>query len=66
MVKAQHFWCCLISQIRSMLFDATAFWLYDNRESLMIDQVLRGGTRRMDRDKNVYDMLEYVDDLWLS
>jgi len=29
----------------------------------MIDQVLRGGTRRMDRDKNVYDMLEYVDDL---
>ena len=49
-----------------MLFDATAFWLYDNRESLMIDQVLRGGTRRMDRDKNVYDMLEYVDDLWLS
>ena len=29
----------------------------------MIDQVLRGGTRRMDRDKHVYDMSEYVDDL---
>lgn len=27
---------------RSMLFDATAFWLYDNRESLMIDQAERG------------------------
>lgn len=24
--------------VLSMLFDATAFWLYDNRESLMIDQ----------------------------
>lgn len=24
--------------LRSMLFDATAFWLYDNRESLIIDQ----------------------------
>lgn len=30
--------CETLETPRSMLFDATAFWLYDNRESLIIDQ----------------------------
>ena len=50
-----------------MLFDATAFWLYDNRESLMIDQVL-GADSKGRRKNQIVELTcwKYVDEIWLS